>query len=155
MCVSYLMGMSCKTVPKPGAGRQVLSQLAGVGQGAHTLSAEVCCKPCRPSNTRRAQKTLKGQLVWQMGETRREEGRGTACLSSQSHSYSAQSYPQPGRLLKPFWLSQRPAVGSLKGRGAQAPWTTMYGLENDRDSVFPAFPPFGRERRKGGAWLPA
>lgn len=96
------MGMSYKDNPQIGAGRQVLSQLAGVGQGAHVLSAAALSKPCGRSNTHRAQKTLKGKAVWQVGERRGEEGREAAFLSLQSHFHSVQSYPQLSRFIKPF-----------------------------------------------------
>lgn len=52
-----------------GAMRQVLSQPAGVGQGAHVLSTVVLSQPCGRSNIHRAQKTLKGKAG------KRREGR--------------------------------------------------------------------------------
>lgn len=97
------MGMSYKDNPQTGALRQVFSQLAGVGQGAHVLSAVVLSKPCGRSNTHRAQKTPKGKTVCGVGKERREEEvREAAFLSSQLHFYSVQSYPQLGRFIKPF-----------------------------------------------------
>lgn len=50
-----------------GARHQVLSQLAGVGQAAHVLSAVVLSKLCGRSNTRRAQKTLIGKQYVKVG----------------------------------------------------------------------------------------
>lgn len=58
-----------------GARHQVLSQLAGVGQGAHVLSAAVLSKSCGRSNTHRAQKTLKGKQYVAVGLGGGEEGR--------------------------------------------------------------------------------
>lgn len=97
------MGMSYKDNPQTEAARQVFSQLAGVGQGAHVLSAVVFSKRCRRSNTyQAAQKTRKGKAVCGAGKRRREgELRETVFPSSQLQFYSVQSYPQLGRFRKP------------------------------------------------------
>lgn len=64
-------GQELQRQSQTGAMRQVFSQLAGVGHGAHVLSTVVLAKLCGRSNTHRAQKTRKGEAV--CGEEEREE----------------------------------------------------------------------------------
>lgn len=71
------MGMSYKDNPQMEAVQQVFSQLAGVGQGAHVLSAVVLSKPCGRSNTHLAQKTHTGTAVW--GREKEKGGQGKRC----------------------------------------------------------------------------
>lgn len=67
-------GVSYKGNPQTEAVQQVFSQLTGVGQGAHVLSAVVLAKLCGRSNTHRTQKTLKGKPV--CGGGMEKGGRG-------------------------------------------------------------------------------
>ena len=147
-----------------GARHQVLSQLAGVGQGAHVLSAVVLSKLCGRSNTRRAQKTLKGKQYVAAGLGGGEEGRRgeVAFFPLQSHFYSVQSYPQLGRFMKPFWLSHQAC--SLAEEHRLYTWQCRYqGLENDSEHLFPVFPHLVGKREeetavlciniKDGAWV--
>lgn len=102
-----------------GARHQVLSQLAGVGQGAHVLSAAVLSKLCGRSNTHRAQKTLKGKQYVAMGLEGGEEGRRgeTAFFPLIITFLLCSKLPPAGQVYETVWTK---SPGLQFGRRTQA-----------------------------------
>lgn len=127
-CMSLSDGHELQRQSPTGAMRQVFSQLAGVGQGAHVLSTVVLSKLCGRSNMHRAQKTLKGKAVCGVGKRRgKKRLREAAFLSTQSHFYSFQSYPQQSRVKNHLTKPPGPWLTTLKaGEHRLHGWQCLY-----------------------------